>query len=384
MTNTVPISARRRPLLHRQRSPGLAVTSIEAPAHREFHFTVRPLPGETPAALVRRFASALKQADATVVRHEVFGPLTAHADLLRALKRELGEIDWPVTWVDGGACEVRPVMGMHILAVADAEVETVCFAGRPIGRVFSDGWAKHCLLGDVRPQEVSSPKTAQAKAAFETLEQALGAAGMDMSNVVRTWLFLDDILSWYGPFNAVRTEFFQQRGVFHGLVPASTGVGGRNPAGAAVLAGAWAVQTADNSAPARQVPSPLQCPAPEYGSSFSRAVQLTTPGFHRLLVSGTASIKPNGRSAHRGNLDRQIELTMDVVRAILTSRGLDFSDTTRATGYFKRLTDAPAFDAWLAKRGLESLPWVPAQTDICRDELLFELELDAMAPATKD
>ena len=54
------------------------------------------------------------------------------------------------------------------------------------------------------------------------------------------------------------------------------------------------------------LPSPLQCPALEYGSSFSRAAELRTPGWRRVVVSGTASILPGSHEvAHVGDVDAQ-------------------------------------------------------------------------------
>ena len=125
------------------------------------------------------------------------------------------------------------------------------------------------------------------------------------------------------------------------------------------------------------VPSPLQCAASCYGSSFSRAMEITTRHGRQLLVSGTASIAPEGQTLHAGDLRGQIDLTMEVVGAILASRGLKLSDITRATAYFKHRADIPAFDAWCADHQLSSMPAVAAQCGICRDDLLFELEADA-------
>ena len=68
---------------------------------------------------------------------------------------------------------------------------------------------------------------------------------------------------------------------------------------------------------------------------------------------------------------------MEVVKAILASRGFGFADITRATAYFKNRADMPAFAAWCAARDLRSLPAIVVQCGICRDELLFELEADA-------
>ena len=50
---------------------------------------------------------------------------------------------------------------------------------------------------------------------------------------------------------------------------------------------------------------------------------------------------------------------------------------TRATAYFKHAGDVALFESWCAGRGLDLLPVVPLHCDICRDDLLFEIELDA-------
>jgi enamine deaminase RidA (YjgF/YER057c/UK114 family) len=124
----------------------------------------------------------------------------------------------------------------------------------------------------------------------------------------------------------------------------------------------------------------LQGPALDYGSSFSRAVEFSTPELRRLYVSGTASIRPDGRTAHPTDVRAQVELTMEVVEALLGSRGMTWKHCVRAIGYFKHMADAGAFEAWRAARGVGPLPVVLAKSDVCRNDLLFELELDAILP----
>jgi hypothetical protein len=64
---------------------------------------------------------------------------------------------------------------------------------------------------------------------------------------------------------------------------------------------------------------------------------------------------------------------------MLRSRGFAFGDLARATAYFRHPTDVGVFTAWLAENGLSNLPLVAAQCDVCRDDLLFELEAEAAA-----
>lgn len=363
--------------IRRERRPGLEMIIVDRFGLREFHITLLPLPGESPSEMLLRLNAQLREHEAMVVKHDVFGSVAAASGMMADMKRVIGETDWPVTFVECAPCAGATVAGMQLLAVAGTPVETVRLEGRPVGRVFHDAFSKQCLLGDVVPADISESKTTQAWRVYDNIEVALGKAGFLLSELVRTWLFLDDILGWYGPFNLVRTEIFTQRNLFRECVPASTGIGAKNPCGAALVAGAWAVQPKGPTPAIREVPSPLQCPARSYGSCFSRAVELDAPDVRRLLISGTASIHPDGRSARTGDARGQVDLTMEVVEAILASRKLGFSDVTRATAYFKKGHDAGALADWCLERGT-SLPVVVTKSDVCRDELLFEIELDAM------
>jgi len=73
-----------------------------------------------------------------------------------------------------------------------------------------------------------------------------------------------------------------------------------------------------------------------------------------------------------------VELTMKVVEAILHTRGFSFTDLTRAVAYFKKMNYAHAFADWCRARSFSSLPVISAHCDVCRDDLLFELEADAI------
>jgi enamine deaminase RidA (YjgF/YER057c/UK114 family) len=116
----------------------------------------------------------------------------------------------------------------------------------------------------------------------------------------------------------------------------------------------------------------------EYGSSFSRAVEIGTPDYRTLLVSGTASIEPGGATAFVGDVDRQIQLTMDVVAGILKSRAMDWGDATRAVMYLKKPEFLENWQSWLRKNKLENLPLINIEADVCRDDLLVELEIDCV------
>lgn len=364
--------------IQRQCQAGIDTTMVDRQGLRELHISLWPLPGERPVMMLQRLDAMLRAYKATVVKHDVFGSVSAAPGLLGCLKTLSGEPGWPVTWIEGASCSGGPIAGMQALAISGTRVDTIFLDGAPAGKVFSDGWARHCLIGDVGPADLSKPRPDQSGQVYHRIEDILRQAGMVFSDLVRTWLFLDDILSWYGEFNTVRTDIFTQKNLFAQGVPASTGVGARNPAGAAMSANAWAVQPLEGPMRIREVLSPLQCPARRYGSCFSRAVELSTPSQRRLLISGTASIDAEGRSTRMGDVKGQIQFTMEVVEAILASCGMGFGEVTRATVYLKNGYDAPFFEEWCAGHRIV-LPAVVTQCDICRDELLFEIEVDALA-----
>ena len=127
------------------------------------------------------------------------------------------------------------------------------------------------------------------------------------------------------------------------------------------------------------IPSPLQCPANDYKSSFSRAVEVTHPEYRHLLISGTASITCEGKTANIDDLSKQIDLTMSVVKAIIVSREMNWDHVVRGIVYFKDIEDNTLFQTYCDDNMLPDMPLTMIQADICRDDLLFEIEIDALA-----
>jgi enamine deaminase RidA (YjgF/YER057c/UK114 family) len=289
-----------------------------------------------------------------------------------------GKPEWPLFWLQGDVCPGTQISGAQAFVVDEATVRYIKLDGRIVGSYWEDDDADYSLLAGILPVSFDATPGGQAYSSFEQIETALSKVGMDFSHVVRTWLYLDKLLDWYDEFNVARTNFFLSRGVFDRLIPASTGIGASNPYGAALASGALAIRPKHDQIQIREVASPLQCAATEYRSSFSRAVEVTFPEHRYLTISGTASIAPSGESLYQGDVVKQIHLTLDVVQAILKSRGYEWADTVRAIAYFRDINDLPAFDAILKERGIAPLPLAPAHTIVCRDDLLFEIELDAM------
>ena len=311
---------------------------------------------------------------AEVLAQWVFGGCKFHGEALSAMDGA----HWPLTWVHGDGCSGENLTGAQAFAVSGTNVTNIELDNHIVGRTYADEDAACCLLGGLLPADISRTRSDQASSTFERLEAALKQVAMDFSHVVRTWIYLEDILDWYDAFNQARTSFFEERGVFDRLIPASTGIGAANPSGAALVMGAVAIKPKNESVSAFAVPSPLQCPATSYRSSFSRAVEVHLPGRRHLYISGTASIAPNGETIHQGDVDKQIERTMAVCEAILESRDMSWSDATRVVAYFKDVQDVPRFDDYCRSRKLPQLPVALSHAAVCRDDLLFEVEADAL------
>jgi len=364
--------------INRKLESGMHTVSLEASGTRELFITADLRTGSLPEVF-RAAMDVVKRNDAAVVSQMVFAPMGEGNSICAGLKQTVGDVDWPLTWIDSGHRAGSSLAGMQIHAVSGAEVERIMLSGRSVASVYRDEHARYCCMGDLWADNQLVSRTEQAEQTFDMMETVVKLADMDFSNVVRTWLYLDKLLEWYGPFNEVRDGFFRRRGVFDALVPASTGISGANPSGAAVAAAAFAVEPLNDSMGIAALPSPLQCPALKYGSSFSRAIELSLPNYSRVLVSGTASIEPSGETACIDDVSAQVDLTMRVVKAILELRDMTWSDVTRAIAYFKSDDFYQAYEDYCRSKDMPDMPTIITENDVCRHDLLFEIELDAIA-----
>lgn len=369
-----------------QRAPGGAGAPLSPPVPgggrpARADFTLLPIPEETPRAFGRRLAARLRDEDLTMVRLEVHGPLQAEAPFREGLEQGFGPVDWPLHWVEGQGESGGHLSGLHASALRGGTVHTLTLAGRPVARLFEDEHGRNLMIGGMGPADASAPRSMQAESLFENLEAMLRDVRMQPSHLLRTWFASRDILDWYGSFNLVRTHFFRRLGLHQ--LPASTAIGGRPPRGEALALAAWALDPG-SGAPATPVDSPLQGAATEYGSAFSRATRVSSPGFLRLVVSGTASIDVQGYTVFPGRPKEQIERTLTVLEALLRKEGFGFEHVTRATAYHRTEAVAVCFRALRGPCGFPPLPVLLSPAVLCRDDLCFEMELDALRPSGED
>lgn len=122
----------------------------------------------------------------------------------------------------------------------------------------------------------------------------------------------------------------------------------------------------------------------ERPSSFSRGLRLEFGNIAVLLISGTASIGPDGESLHVGDFRAQTRRTFENITALLESEGVSWKDVVRTTCYLRDIErDYAAFnEERTAFYQEQELHPVPASTGIqailCRPELLVEIECIAI------
>ena len=113
---------------------------------------------------------------------------------------------------------------------------------------------------------------------------------------------------------------------------------------------------------------------PSYGPrspSFARATRCPPAAGGWLLLSGTASIVGH-KSLHHGDVERQVEETLDNLEELLPADGPARFAALKV--YVRRPEDLPAVRAGVAARVGSALPVLYLQADICREELLVEIE----------
>ena len=151
---------------------------------------------------------------------------------------------------------------------------------------------------------------------------------------------------------------------------------------------------APSTAADRVVPrSPIEAPsvlneAYDYTrpASFTRGLRFDIGDVSMLMISGTASVDEEGRTAHVGDFRAQLWRTYRNIGALLVAEGATWHDIMRTTCYLRDIERdykdfnevRTAFFSWL---GLNPLPASTAiQARICREDLLVEIEAIAIVP----
>ena len=255
------------------------------------------------------------------------------------------------------------------------------------------------------PKWASGPHQ-EALYCFEGLEKQLARTGAGSDQVVRTWIYVNQIAAGpdgrqrYQEMNRARTEVFRDRwmcgrslGTMAPLTvyPASTEVGtqGRTTS--------MCCMALDSSRPdvfVLPLENPQQTAACDYASSysphspkFSRAMAVVQGHFVTTLVSGTASIV-NQQTVHPGDAARQTEQTIQNIAILiapanfarhgLPGAGASLRDLAKLRVYVKRPEDYLVCRE-VVERMLPGVPVLYLRADVCRPDLLVEIEAVAFS-----
>jgi len=271
-----------------------------------------------------------------------------------------------------------PLAGVQVHAVSsDGKPEVIELDGHRCGRILRVPGRAYLALTYITDQQ-SDEADAQAQVMLEKGEALLKKLGANYLSVPRTWMWLKDILSWYDEFNRVRTNFFIERGLIGSgtrqSMPASTGIGLGPANGAHCAMDLMAVLEPTDCTEYLQITG-KQHSALDYGSAFSRAARSIMPAGPAVFVSGTASIDADGATTHIGNAEAQIHATIENVIAVLNEMQCGAEDIVQVIAYCKTIEVEKVFNSI---KGNLDWPWLTVICDICRDDLLFEIEAIAM------
>jgi enamine deaminase RidA (YjgF/YER057c/UK114 family) len=323
--------------------------------------------------------------DATTVR----GYASLKSMLGRALKETFGPLPPPASFI------AQPPEGGRRVAL-EAEVLAARLPGLTVRRR-SLGGVTYAVVEGPGFREVhgaglasdgrSGDMTARAKRAFERMAAVLRKEGLTFGHVVRQWNYIEDIVGLrtvrgkrcqnYQAFNDVRTLSYGRSGFPTGY-PAATGIG--QAAGGVILefmalAGPGDVKIVPLSNP-RQVDAHRYSGGVLVGSPIEEMPEKTSPKFERaklmarersglVYVSGTAAVLGQ-RSVGRGDVEGQTRTTARNIAALV-----DHLSYLRA--YVKRASDIPKVRR-VCERAFGPIPALYVRADVCRDELLVELE----------
>ncbi|MDR1995389.1 Rid family hydrolase [Azonexus sp.] len=201
----------------------------------------------------------------------------------------------------------------------------------------------------------------------------------------RVWNYLADInierngLERYRQFNIGRHNAFVACGrLAEGKVPAACALGTRSgPLTIAFMAGRNAPVPIENP---RQV-SAYRYPR-RYGPispTFSRAALAQLPGQELLFISGTASIVGH-QTLHVGDVAGQTRETLTNIAALLAAANQQARTTPYTLGelslriYIRYAADYPCVRTIIEEQIGKANPVVYVQADICRSDLLVEIE----------
>ncbi|WP_165232894.1 dioxygenase [Aquisphaera insulae] len=339
----------------------------------------------------------------SIVHQAVFVPTPELVAPCRRIIREFYGEEQPATsYVVQPPCDGK-LLAIEALGVGRGmgEVQIERFGDQAV-RVTHNAlsWV-HCA--NVTPSEGASGVYDQTLSAMSRMRAMLAKHDIGFDRIVRMWNYLgsivedDDGVQRYKEMNRARTAFFEGVPFLEGcqvglsrpaeVYPAATGIGMQ---GRGLMLGCIALATEDRpDIVAMPLENPNQTAAFQYAAAYSpkspkfaRAMALSCGGFATIFVSGTASII-GSETVHPGDVEAQTHQTLDNIAALIGEPNLrrhglpGLGATLDSMGvirvYIKRQEDYQKARA-VCRARLGDLPMVFAIADVCRPDLLVEIE----------
>jgi len=213
-----------------------------------------------------RVTKILAKAEAQIIHERIFGNIEIYKNLLEVrnqkVRRSFNEDPGLVTYIEGESCYGNPLAGIQLRAFhpsQDEEMVKIIREGNiPRGRMWSRNGAKFLQFQNLHGGDLSNGgnRRKQAETMFRKAENLLKSEGASFRDVVRTWIYVEDILDWYNEFNSARNTSYTDFGLLHNgdlahaeeiFLPASTGIAGKNPEGVSTIMDLLAVTQRSNT-----------------------------------------------------------------------------------------------------------------------------------------
>ena len=362
---------------------------LVAAAH---HNTAAPL---AAAEAYAQIGDVLSEKGMHIVQERIFGSLGVEEEVkaARTSAFQARDIptDTPLTYIEGNPPWGMGFAGMIIRAVAVSkpgdQVWTMRDEGQPCGRGWRRNGVTFIILQNIQgiekgPARINTPAM-QAHRMIGRAEQILQTQGLSFREVIRTWFYLADILKWYDEFNEVRNAKYSDYGIMAASgrdslsLPASTGIQGISPQRAACTMDLVATALDVDTRPAIvHMRNESQRDALCYGAAFSRGTFIREADVSLIEVSGTASIGTTGTTLYRDDIQAQINCTFDKIGNLIGQRGARYKDICAGTVFLKHPEHEAEYRKIARERDLDNLPCLCVVADICREDLLFEIDAE--------
>lgn len=258
------------------------------------------------------------------------------------------------------------------------------------------------FFGGFAPGEEPIGAYARSFDAFAKMRAGIENAGMLFPQVFRTWLYQGSIVlpegdtQRYKELNRARSDFFYGTRFYEQRLPQNVPVGAVYPASTGIGAddvdvamSAFALKTDRDDVVIAPLENPNQTSAFDYSDfyspkspKFARAVALAYNDRASVYVSGTASIVDQ-KTVFVGDPAGQTNQTLDNIEALISGKNLAkhglpgfdaaLGDLAAARVYVKKPEHYETIKAICDKR-LADVPKVYTFADVCRDDLLVEVE----------